>query len=444
MPALPRLRARTVVTEDPGDLVLHTSPEHPTLWLRRGDGVAAVGEAWRGEFHGTTRIPDAGVAWRDLVASAEIDDPARVPGSGLTAFAAFAFDDESEAASVLQVPRFVVGRRDGVAFATAITVDGTDPVVPTRASAADALATGASGGGEPGAGRLAGPAMAPLGRDSRIRFREGAMTASAHTHAITHAIDLIREGVLTKVVIARDLVGRLEEGTDLRYALARLAESYVDCWTYAVDGLVGTSPEMLVRVLDGQVAARVLAGTSRRGRTDEEDTALADSLRRSHKDRHEHRLAIDSAIRQLASLDDHGEPETGLTTSPEPFALALPNVWHLASDIRGALPSGRTVLDLVHALHPTAAVGGTPTDVAVDAIRRLERYDRRRYAGPVGWLDWRGDGEFAVALRGAEIDDDGAVTAFAGGGIVADSNPVDEFTETELKFRPITQALGGA
>ncbi|KAB1648030.1 isochorismate synthase [Pseudoclavibacter endophyticus] len=418
MPVLPRLRTRTVVAEDPGNLILHTDPWHPVVWLRRGEGLAASGTAWEGRFRGSSRVPDAGVAWSELVAAAEIDDDVQVPGSGLVGFAAFAFDDHSRAASVLRVPRTVVGRRDGACFVTTITADGAEPSRPTLG------------------------AQAPLGVDARTRFREGAMTASAHTHAITHAVDLIREGVLTKVVIARDLDGRLAAGADRRHVLTRLADSYSDCWTYAVDGLVGASPEMLVRVLGGQVSARVLAGTTRRGRTPQEDASLEHDLRRNPKDRIEHRLAIDSAIAQLASLDDHDEPETGLTVSPEPFALALPNVWHLASDIRGALPQGRTVLDLVHALHPTAAVGGTPTGVAVETIRRLERYDRRRYAGPVGWLDWRGDGEFAVALRGAEIDDDGRVTAFAGGGIVADSNPMEEFAETELKFRPITQALG--
>ena len=416
---LPRLRARTVAIDDPGDLVTRTHPTHPALWLRRGDGIAATGVAWRGEFWGERRIPDAAAAWAALVAAAEIVDDVRTPGSGLAAFAAFAFDPGSAAASVLEVPRLVIGRRSGTAFATAITADGSEPQPPTDLDEPEAL-----------------------GPEARTRVREGRMTASRHHQAISHAIDLIQAGRLEKVVLARDLTGRLGTGDDRRHIVDRLARAYPECWTYAVDGLVGASPEMLVRVLGGQVAARVLAGTSRRGRTADEDLALEQRLKHNPKDRFEHLLAIDSAIATLASLDDHGEPETGLTVSPEPFTLALPNVWHLASDIRGTLPTGRTVLDLVRALHPTAAVGGTPTDLAMQAIRALENFDRRRYAGPVGWLDWRGDGEFAVALRGAEIDADGGVTAFAGGGIVADSDPVEEYAETELKFRPILEALG--
>lgn len=418
MLALPRLRARTIVIDDPGDLVRRTDPVHPALWLRRGDGFAASGVAWRGEFAGEGRVPDAAAAWSALVAQAEIDDPVRAPGTGLMAFVASAFDARSSAPTVLEVPRLVVGRRAGAAFATAITVDGSAPTPP--ASLADAE---------------------PFGSDARTRLREGDMTSTRHHQAISHAVDLIRSGRLEKVVIARDLRGALPAGADRRRLLERLSSAYPECWTYAVDGLVGASPEMLVRVIAGQIAARVLAGTARRGRTPSEDAAIELRLKHNSKDRFEHLLAIDSAIAPLASLDDHGDPETGITVSPEPFTLALPNLWHLASDIRGTLPAGRTVLDLVQALHPTAAVGGTPTDVAVEAIRTIESFDRRRYAGPVGWLDWHGDGEFAIALRGAEIDDDGTVTAYAGGGIVADSDPVDEFAETELKFRPIVEAL---
>lgn len=426
MPALPRLRARTVAIDDPGELSRRTDPAHPALWLRRGDGFAARGVAWRGEFAGETRVADAAAAWAALVADAEIDDPVCVAGSGAMAFAAIAFDAASTAPTVLQVPTLVAGRRDGVAFATAITADGSDPVPP-----------GADGPHR----RARLPEPEPLGPDATARLGEGEMTAARHHRAIEHAIDLIRSGRLQKVVIARDLRGELPPGTDRRHVLARLASAYPECWTYAVDGLTGTSPEMLVRVIAGRIAARVLAGTARRGATPSEDAEIELHLRHNSKDRLEHLLAIDSAIAPLAGLDDHGDPESGITVSPEPFTLALPNVWHLASDIRGTLPAGRSVLDLVRAMHPTAAVGGTPTDAATEAIRSIEGFDRRRYAGPVGWLDWRGDGEFAVALRGAEIDDDGAVTAFAGGGIVADSDPADEYAETELKFRPVLEAL---
>jgi menaquinone-specific isochorismate synthase len=132
---------------------------------------------------------------------------------------------------------------------------------------------------------------------------------------------------------------------------------------------------------------------------------------------------------------------TAITHNPEPFPLRLPNLWHLATDVHAELVPGRTVLDLLEALHPTAAVAGTPTDAALALIARHEPFDRGRYAGPVGWVDADGDGEWAIALRCARIAEDGSVTAWAGAGIVADSDPEKELAETELKFRPMRDAL---
>lgn len=417
---IPRLRARTIRL-DAGiapPLERFADPRAPLVWLRRGEGIVGSGPIrWRGEFGGAARVLDAADAWRELVASAEIEDAAGVPGSGLAAFGAFAFAAGSAQASVLEVPATIVGLREGVAFVTAITADGSDP--------------------EP-----ALPEAAAAGPDPRTAFRDGAMTADRHRRAVDHAIDLINEGALSKLVIARDLAGRLPEDADLRHLVGRLAVAYPACWTYAVDGLVGASPEMLVRVLGRGVAARVLAGTAPRGDSPESDAAAARALRASAKNRAEHAFAVDSALASLRELDAHDDPERGLTASPEPFLLELPNVWHLASDVRGTLPKGRTVLELVAALHPTAAVGGTPREAAIDAIARLEPFDRRRYAGPVGWLSASGDGEWAIALRGAEIGPDGGVTAYAGGGIVATSDPADEFSETEWKLRPLLETLG--
>jgi menaquinone-specific isochorismate synthase len=139
----------------------------------------------------------------------------------------------------------------------------------------------------------------------------------------------------------------------------------------------------------------------------------------------------------MAALAVHA---SGVSTNPQPFPLALPNLWHLASDVTGTLSDGSSSLDLVAALHPTAAVAGTPTDAALHLIAELEPFDRGRYAGPVGWVSAGGDGEWAVALRCAQIDAS-TVRAFAGAGIVADSDPARELAETELKFRPIVEAF---
>lgn len=169
--------------------------------------------------------------------------------------------------------------------------------------------------------------------------------------------------------------------------------------------------------------------------TDPDDAALALTLQHSAKDRAEHALAVVSVIEVLAPHI------VDLRVDPEPFALRLPNVWHLATDLSGRLADESTVLDLVAKLHPTAAVGGTPTAAAIAAITDLESFDRGRYAGPVGWIDATGDGEWAVAIRCAQVDPDGTVTAYAGCGVVAASDPATELTETDWKFGPIRAAF---
>lgn len=382
------------------------------------------GSVWRGEFTGESRIRDAREAWDAIVAQSRVEDAVRVPGSGLVAFGAFTFAATSSATSVLEVPQFVIGRMDGRAFLTEIFVtdsvasSGPVPTVPVRL-----------------------PLIIPDGPEAMTSLEPGEMTEVRHFEAVSCALSRIAQGEFTKIVISRDQHGQIDKDADRRRIVRRLAEAYPETWTYAVDGLIGASPEMLVRVLGRSVTARVLAGTLPRGATDAEDAAAKRALADSAKNRVEHKFAIDSAIDSLRRLDTHDDPDTGLTASPEPFLLGLPNVWHLASDIRGTLPTGSSVLDLVEALHPTAAVGGTPRKKAIPVIDELEPFDRRRYAGPAGWLSASGDGEWVVALRGAEVDADGSVTAFAGGGIVAGSEPADEFEETGPKFRPITEAL---
>ena len=187
----------------------------------------------------------------------------------------------------------------------------------------------------------------------------------------------------------------------------------------------------------------MLAGTAPRGADADADTAASLALATSAKDQDEHLYAVQSV---LAALRPH---TSALAASEQPFTLKLPNVFHLATDVEGELAGGASALDLVAALHPTAAVAGTPTDAAIEVIRRLEPFDRGRYAGPVGWVDANGDGEWAIALRCAQFDLDGSarrsdtipLVAHAGAGIVAGSDPEAELLETRVKFRPIVDAL---
>jgi menaquinone-specific isochorismate synthase len=403
-PAL-ALDVETVAVDDLGAPVPLLDPHDPLLFVRRGEGIAGVGEALRLEFTGPTRIRDAAAAWRTIIASATVTDEVERQGTGLIAFGSFAFSDVSTTTSVLIVPSLVIGRREGQSWITRINA----PAAVPRGTA--------------------------LGAESAVSFREGNLTSDAFLLAVDSALASVRAHTVSKVVLARDLVGQLDAAADLRHPLTALVFGYPDCFTFAVDGLIGSSPETLIRVDHGAVSARVLAGSAARGMDTDSDLQAAIHLATSTKDLDEHQFALTSVMAALA-------PHCGALASSElPFTLKLPNLWHLASDVEGTLSDGSTALDLVSALHPTAAVAGSPTREALGLIEQLEPFDRRRYAGPVGWVAANGDGEWAIALRCAEVERNGRITAYAGAGIVEGSSAPRELAETKLKFRPIVDAF---
>jgi menaquinone-specific isochorismate synthase len=222
--------------------------------------------------------------------------------------------------------------------------------------------------------------------------------------------------------------------------MLKLAEKYSATWIFNIDGLVGATPELLLRLNKGLVTSRVLAGTIQRTGDDERDLALAGSLARSSKDLEEHKYAVQSVSESLM-------PFCSSTNIPEsPFVLHLANVMHLATDVTGVVSDSLTPADLfalASALHPSAAVCGTPRDIAKKVISDLEGMNRGRYAGPAGWIDSRGEGELGIALRCAQINPDNQkqIRLFAGCGIVAGSDPKKEFAESQAKLLPIREAL---
>ncbi|QJA00557.1 chorismate-binding protein [Leifsonia sp. PS1209] len=415
----------TTPIDDVRQLIPFLDARHPLLWLRKGEGMAGIGEALRLEFSGNDRMRAAAAAWREVVSQASVTDAVGKPGTGLVAFGTFAFADDSTATSVLIVPEFVIGRRDGRSWITRIR--------PADDADGDGTGTGAQGAGA-AASRL--PRPTPFGDEYRLTLLPGSLGKEGYRAAVQAAVDRIRHGDLRKVVLARDLTGHLPHESDVRRALVELALGYPECWTFAVDGLVGSSPETLVRVDHGTVSARVLAGTISRGADSVSDHDAAVTLASSTKDQDEHRYAVSSVVDALR------EHSADLAASDLPFTLKLPNLWHLATDVQGTLSDGSSSLDLVDALHPTAAVAGTPTRDAMDVIHELEPFDRGRYAGPVGWVGGDGDGEWAIALRCAQVSESGDITAYAGAGIVADSVPERELVETTMKFRPVVEAFG--
>jgi menaquinone-specific isochorismate synthase len=409
--------ARTVTTvrSDGAAALLDRLPTEGALsWVRRGDGLVGRGEAARLEVTGPNALGEAAQWWASYTADLDVDDDLDIPGSGPVLFASIAFDPVA-GTSVFVVPEVTVGRRDGVGWIT--TVGDVDPRdVAIRDLPDDET---------------------PL----RLRYADGALDPASWCAAVATAVERIGAGELAKVVLARDLLVSADAPLDPRRLLRRLAARFPDCWTFAVDGLLGATPELLLRRTGRQLSARVLAGTAPRG-AGADDQRLADALMGSAKDRAEHTLAVDSLVEALAPycarLDAPAEPEL----------LTLANVRHLATDVTGTQrsrgPRGAAgLLELIGAVHPTAAVCGTPTPDAAAVISELEGMDRGRYAGPVGWLDARGDGEFGLALRCAELVGDDGARLFAGCGIVAGSDPSAELAETQSKFAAFQAALEG-
>ncbi len=406
---LSRVDVESVVFEGTGELISLLPDTSPLTWVRNGEGLIGYGEFAKAHFSGPRRFEDAAHWWREQLKGFRINDHIRIPGSGPLAFGSFAFDEKED--SVFIIPRVVVGKRGNTSWITRI-----------------------------GAPAPLNHELRPERMSTPLSWGEGSLSAGEWEQVVGSAIKRISAGELEKVVLARDITAVARDPIDARVVMERLAEKYPNTWVFAVDGLVGATPELLVRLTKGLVTSRVLAGTIRRTGDDQRDLALAASLARSSKDLEEH----DYAVRSVA---DALEPFCSSINVPDsPFVLHLANVMHLATDVTGVVSDSMAVtnaLSLVDALHPTAAVCGTPKDKAMKLINEYEVMKRGRYSGPVGWIDARGDGEWGIALRCAEIDakDPRKVRLFAGCGIVAGSVPQDELAESQAKLVPMRDAL---
>jgi len=447
--APPRLSFRTHELPDDAlaglELIdLLAGREEVCSWVHEGRGLIGLGRVLTITAHGEGRIEALRAAWRAVMGAAWWRDALVRPGTGPVALGTITFSPASEQSSVLLVPEVLIGLDDdGAWLTTAVPApagraepERPDPEALVKKVVAEArTAIGrehADGGGVAAGSEGAGGATVEV----------GALSEEQWCRAVAGTQERMRAGQARKVVLARDVLVRpaapLATGTVLR----RLAADYPSTWTFAVDRMVGASPELLLRLRDRRLISRVLAGTARR-RTGEDPLAtarLAAWLEGSEKNNREHELARASAIAAL-------EPLCSVVEAPARFILTLPNVLHLASDVTGVVAGDTGALALVDALHPTAAVCGTPTQAAARLIEEAESMDRGRYAGPVGWVDWHGEGEWCIALRSAQLPLGGAgphspALVFGGGGIMPDSDPVDELAETTAKMRPVLGALG--
>jgi menaquinone-specific isochorismate synthase len=377
-----------------------------SAFIYEKQGLIGWGEEHRLETTGPNRVLELDSLWKDLVAQAEITDAVNLSGSGLISFGSIAFSDQSETTSVLVIPKVVVGKQGDTLWLTTINID-----VPEALKLIDLESN-----------------------FTAVSFEPGQIPTEQYLLNVEKGLEVIASGQIEKVVLARDLTSSVSTDFNINPALRKLEKKFDSCYIYSVAGMFGASPELLVKVSHSEFSARVLAGTAGRGTDPGVDQAIGSALIESPKNRAEHKFAIDSLVASLSEFTKE------ITVDSEPFSIALPNLWHLASDVKAMLSSDSTSLQVVNALHPSAAVAGTPRDKALEVIQEIENVNRGRYAGPVGWLGADGDGVWAIALRGAQLSN-GKLTAFAGCGIVAGSDAQAELDEAILKFKPIVDSL---
>lgn len=405
---------------------------------RGGLALAALGCAHELSAEGAARFTRLDESWRGLCASALGDDIDGPAGTGLTVFGGFAFADDGAtsltwsgfAPASLIVPEVVFARSGAETWITVNAAVSPSDEPSALASRLDMRLGGLRERPLP----LLDPA--PVGS-----FHVSSPIPPAHhEEAVARAVERIRAGLLQKVVLAREVQVQAPADHDPAAVFDVLRSGFPSCYVYAVARgdatFLGATPELLVR-REGQRASTVaLAGSIRRSADPAVDDHLAESLLRSVKNRAENLIVAQRIARALAPF------ALWVTVAPEPVVIKVANIQHLAAPIRAQLASPVSVLRLAGALHPTPAVGGEPREVAARMIPALEGLDRGWYAGAVGFSDASGDGEFCVALRCALLRGRLA-SCFAGGGIVADSDPAEELAETETKLEALLPILSG-
>jgi menaquinone-specific isochorismate synthase len=398
-----------ILGEHPVLTSVNTKLDLVNAWVRSGDGLVGFGEYKKFEVKGENRFKEAKTWWEERVSEFKIQNNVHGSGTGPILFSSFSFDPNE--ISVLVIPEILIGQKNGKSWITWIG----DVKQPNLEKINTAPVSG------------------------EIKWQEGSISEQAWQSQVSSAINAIKSNKLEKVVLARDITATSKTEIGVRSLLQRLEIEYPSTWIFLVDGLIGATPELLVRLSKSLVTSRVLAGTIRKTGNEDRDLTLAASLAKSSKDLEEHEYAVRSVADALA-------PFCSSTNVPEaPFVLHLSNVMHLATDVTGVLNDSAKQSDiftLIEQLHPSAAVCGTPALEAKKLIVELEQMNRQRYAGPVGWIDANNDGEIAIALRCGQLSNDrNSIRIFAGCGIVAGSDPATEFAESQAKLMPMRTAL---
>lgn len=407
---------------------------------RSGFSLATLGQSREIVSRGEARFPDVESDASRLISEIDYRGPDNLPpGAGPVFTGGFSFDPAGCASAdwsslppaLLVLPEISVQRLDGAVWLTAILdlTQGTESGLAALESRLGTLVECSMPQGISGADD---------GSSAEIVEHSESWGPAEFESAVAEASAAIGRGELDKVVLARNLRLEKRSAYDPALVFSAMREAFPSCFCFAVGTpeltFAGASPELLVR-RSGPLAATVaLAGSARRSADPAVDDHLGEGLLRSTKDRAEHDIVVQRIRRELEPLS------VWVEFDDEPSLAQISNIQHLATPIRAQIADSRSVLSLVEQLHPTPAVGGEPSTEALSAIERIERMDRGWYAGPVGWMDFTGDGEFCVALRSALLRDRTA-TLFAGAGIVADSVPSSELAETELKLGALLPLL---
>jgi isochorismate synthase len=420
----------------------------PALWLAPGDGFAlvAIGGAWTIRPTGSGRFRDAAAAWSNLTDGALLssDGPSRrgtgpmllggfafVPGSRRTGGAWLGFDDAE-----LGLPRLLLTVAGGNAWLTASAIIGDAAANVTAADGEQTTADLDSAWAEI---ERAGSAAVPLTPAVAELQATSPVPGEAWRAAVIRLAGAVGRGRVDKVVLARQVDVSGDAPIDVPAVLRRLETSAPESTVFAIGRgprtFLGATPERLVRTDGDEFRTVAMAGSIRRGADDEEDARLAAELLASEKEREEHRVVVEMLRQTLGPL------AARLDVEPSASVVRFRHIQHLVTHVSGRLREQAGILDLVERLHPTPAVGGAPRELALALLAEEEHLDRGWYAGPVGWLDRHGDGEFVVAIRSGVVD--GATASlFAGCGIVADSEPAREWEESQVKLRALASALG--
>jgi menaquinone-specific isochorismate synthase len=377
------------------------------LFVRNGIGVATHGIAAR------LASRDA----KEFLASIQIDDSVKAPGSGPVLIGSIPFDSQELHEFVL--PKILVCKsEDGRCWVTAVDIEEIELAHMFESHVSEEFISSSST------------------TSSSYTVAPG-VEIDTYLQAVTVARDAVRSGTITKAVIARDVIVTSTNPIDIRAVLLRLRNSFGTSYQFSIDGFVGASPELLVSILDGEVSSHPLAGTAPRTGDPTTDFEIATKLLSSTKNQIEHRIVIDAVHDTLLPWCSY------LDWEPEASIVAVANVQHLGTHMSGRLSEPFLhILDAVYALSPTPALGGFPRDKALQLISDVEGMSRGRYGGAVGWFDSKGNGVWAVAIRCAEYSNNNMnARLFAGGGIVADSDPLSELAETQAKLQAMLAAI---